>query len=78
VTTASLILGVVAVNLANRQGGLLLYPLPVVLAMGVLGLLGAVFVAAVGVLISLRAATVRQAQQTLGGVSWRCCWDRSS
>jgi hypothetical protein len=28
----------------------------------------AVFVAAVGVLISLRAATVRQAQQTLGGV----------
>jgi ABC-2 type transport system permease protein len=34
--------------------------------MCVLGLLGAVFVAAIGVLISLRAATVRQAQQTLG------------
>jgi ABC-2 type transport system permease protein len=67
-TAASLILGLVVVNLANRQGGLLLYPLPIVLAMGALGLLGAVFVAAVGVLISLRAATVRQAQQTLGGV----------
>jgi ABC-2 type transport system permease protein len=32
-----------------------------------LGLLGATLVAAVGVLISLRAATVRQAQQTLSG-----------
>jgi ABC-2 type transport system permease protein len=36
-------------------------------AMAALGLLGAVLVAAVGVLISLRAATVREAQQTLGG-----------
>ena len=67
-TVVSLLLGVVAVNLANRHGGLLLYPLPILLAMCVMGLLGAVFVAAVGVLISLRAATVRQAQQTLGGV----------
>lgn len=65
-TAASLILGLVAVNLANPRGGLLLYPLPVVVAICVLGLLGAVFVAAVGVMISLRAATVRQAQQTLG------------
>jgi ABC-2 type transport system permease protein len=67
-TVASLLLGLVAVNLANRQGGLLLYPLPILLVMCVMGLLGAVFVASVGVLISLRAATVRQAQQTLGGV----------
>lgn len=67
VTAASLILGLVAVNLANPRGGLLLYTAPVVLMMCVLGLLGAVFVAAVGVLISLRSATVRQAQQTLGG-----------
>lgn len=67
VTTASLLLGVVAVNLMQSQGGLLLYPLPIVLAMCVLGFLGALFVAAVGVLISLRAATVRQAQQTLSG-----------
>jgi ABC-2 type transport system permease protein len=65
-TAASLILGIVTVNLAHPRGGILLYPLPVVEAMVVLGLLGAVFVAAVGTLISLRAATVRQAQQTLG------------
>jgi ABC-2 type transport system permease protein len=67
-TVVSLLLGLVAVNLANRHGGLLLYPLPILVAMCVMGLLGAVFVASVGVLISLRAATVRQAQQTLGGV----------
>ena len=65
-TAASVVLGLVTVNLAHPEGGMLLYPLPVVGAMLVLGLLGSVFVAAVGVLISLRAATVRQAQQTLG------------
>lgn len=65
-TFVSLILGLLTVNLAHRHGGLVLYSAPVVLAMCVLGLLGAMFVAAVGVLISLRAATVRQAQQTLG------------
>ena len=67
VTAASLVLGVVAVNLVYARGGLLLYTAPVVLAMVVLGFLGALFVAATGVLISLRSATVRQAQQTLSG-----------
>jgi ABC-2 type transport system permease protein len=66
-TFVCLILSLLTVNLAHRQSGLVLYAPPVILAMCVLGLLGAVFVAAVGVLISLRAATVRQAQQTLGG-----------
>ena len=65
-TILSLTLGLVTVNVLPHEGGLLLYTLPVVLAMSVIGLLGAVFVAAAGVLISLRAATVRQAQQTLG------------
>lgn len=65
-TVVSLVLGLFTVNIAHRQGGLVFYALPVVLVMGVLGFLGAVFVAAVGVLISLRAPTVRQAQQTLG------------
>jgi ABC-2 type transport system permease protein len=58
-TAASLILGIITVNIAHRTGGILLYPLPVVEAMVVLGLLGSLFVAALGVLISLRAATVR-------------------
>lgn len=67
-TAASLIIAVVTVNLANPSDGLLLHAPHVLLAMSTLGLLGAVFVAAVGVLISLRAATVRQAQQALGGI----------
>jgi ABC-2 type transport system permease protein len=67
VTGVSLLLGLVAVNLVHARGGVLLYPLPTVLSMCVLGFLGALFVAAVGVLISLRAVTVRQAQQALGG-----------
>lgn len=66
-TFACLLLGLLTVNLAHRPNGLVVYALPVVMAMCVIGLLGAVFVAALGVLISLRAATVRQAQQTLGG-----------
>lgn len=60
-----LVLGIATVNLAHPRGGLLLYAPPVAVAILVLGLLGALFVAAVGVFISLRAATVRQAQQTL-------------
>ena len=67
VAAASLVTGLVTVNVLHPRSGILLYPLPTVLAMGGVGLLGALFVAAVGVLISLRAATVRQAQQTLGG-----------
>ena len=67
VTTASLFAGLLTVNLAHPREGLLLYDLNTVLAMAVLGLLGAVFVAAVGVLISLRAATVKVAQQALAG-----------
>jgi len=65
-TAMSLVFGFFTVNIAHRQGGLVFYALPVVLAMVVLGFLGAVFVAALGVLISLRVPTVRQAQQTLG------------
>jgi ABC-2 type transport system permease protein len=66
-TAVSLIMGIVTVNLANRQGGLVLYSLGVVMLICLLGLLGALLVAAIGVLISLRSATVRQAQQTLSG-----------
>jgi ABC-2 type transport system permease protein len=62
---ASLILGLVTVNIAHGRGELLLYPLGT--ALGVIGfsLLVAVLAASLGVLISLRAPTVRQAQQTM-------------
>jgi len=66
-TAGSLVLAEVAVNLVKSPSGIVFYQPATLLAMAVVGFLGAVFVAAIGVLISLRAATVRQAQQALGG-----------
>jgi len=66
-TAGSLLLAEVALNLVGPRHGLLWYAPQVLLTLAVIGLLGSVFVAAVGVLISLRAATVRQAQMALGG-----------
>jgi len=55
----------VTVNLAARQGTLLLFP-PEMLPAGMgFGLLLGLLPASIGVLLSLRAATVRQAQQAL-------------
>ena len=68
-TLVSLVLGLVTINIMNAvQGwtsGLILFP-----AMTFLGVIGASFLTAwmaagAGVLVSLRAATVRQAQQSL-------------
>lgn len=65
VAVTSLLLGLITVNLAHGRGELLLYP-PLVALGGVgLSLLVAGLAAGAGVLVSLRAATVRQAQQTL-------------
>jgi ABC-2 type transport system permease protein len=65
ITWLSLLLGLVTANLAYGQGKLLLYPVTVGLGIVGLSLLGAGLAAGAGVLISLRAATARQAQQTL-------------
>ncbi len=64
-TLVSLAAGVVTVNIAAGGGEFLFYPPGV--AAGILGisLLAAGLVAGVGVLVSLRAATVRQAAQGL-------------
>ena len=67
ITIISLLLGVATVNLMDNNDGVILYDTDAVLQMIVFGLLGAILVAAAGVLISLRSPTVRQAQQTLGG-----------
>lgn len=64
-TLVSLPLGLVTVNLAHGRGELLLHPPIVGFGMVGLSLLGAGLVASAGVLVSLRASTVRQAQQTL-------------
>jgi len=65
ITMVSLLLGLVSVNVVHGQGQLLLYPLHVFVAGTVLGLLAAGLTASAGVLVSLRAATVRQAAQTM-------------
>jgi len=65
ITWLILLLGLVTANLAHGQGKPLLYPLTVGLGIVGLSLLSAGLAAGAGVLVSLRAATVRQAQQTL-------------
>jgi ABC-2 type transport system permease protein len=67
-STASMLLGVIALNIGHRGSGVILHDARTVLAMGAIGILGAIFVAALGSVISLRAATVRQAQQTLAAM----------
>jgi ABC-2 type transport system permease protein len=64
-TLLSLGLGAITVSIAYGQGGFLFYPASI--GIGVLGLalLGGLFVAIVGILISLNAPTVRQAYQRL-------------
>ncbi|MHB1355889.1 MAG: ABC transporter permease [Anaerolineae bacterium] len=60
-----LLVGLMTINVAFSAGGLLFYSLPVITAIVVFSVLTSFLSAGAGVLISLRAATVRQAQQTL-------------
>jgi ABC-2 type transport system permease protein len=61
----SLALGLVVVNLTHWSGQFVFYRPSVSLSTAGAGLLGAGLVAGLGILISLRAPTVRQAQQML-------------
>ena len=65
ITWASLLLGLVTVNVVHGHGKPLFYPTMVGLGIVVLSPLCVALVAGTGVLVSLRAATVRHAQQTL-------------
>ncbi|MFO7692634.1 MAG: ABC transporter permease [Vicinamibacterales bacterium] len=60
-----LVLSLVTVNVAARTGPWLLFPWRFAIGAPLLALLGAGLAATAGVLVSLRAATVRQAAQTL-------------
>jgi ABC-2 type transport system permease protein len=62
----NLLLGVIAVNIAHPDGGLALPDLRQFVVTIVLVALACTFVSAVGVFISLRAQSVKQAQQTFG------------
>jgi ABC-2 type transport system permease protein len=64
-TWIMLLLSLVTVNLAFGRGQLLLFPGMMFLGMLVFSLLISGLAASAGVLVSLRAASVRQAQQTL-------------
>ena len=61
----SLLLAAVTINLAYPAGGVQFYPLPVFAASIVVVLLANTLMAALGVLVSLRAQTARQAFQYL-------------
>jgi ABC-2 type transport system permease protein len=64
-TIASLIVGLIAVNLSAGHGHLLLYPAGRAATTVVLTFLLCVLATGIGVLVSLRSSTVRQAQQVL-------------
>jgi len=64
-TLVMLTLGLVTVNVVHGHGELVFYPPATALGAVLLTLLGAGLVSGAGVLVSLHAATVRQAAQTL-------------
>lgn len=64
-TLLALCLALVTVNVTHGNGTLLLYPKPIAIGAPLLGLLISVLLSGLGVLVSLKAATVRQAAQTM-------------
>lgn len=64
--STNLLIGWGVVNLKHGNGVLLTIPLFRLAALFALILAGSFFIAGIGVFVSLRAATVRQAQQTFG------------
>lgn len=62
---AMLVIGLVTVNLAHGNGEPLFFPRRMAIGAPLLSLLGSLIAAGAGVLVSLRAPTVRQAAQTL-------------
>ena len=69
ITLISLFLGLVTVNLASAHGELLMYPAEIGFSILGTSFLLAAFASNLGVLISLRASTIRSAQQTLGVIA---------
>lgn len=61
-----MLVALVTVNVFKGQGELLLYPLPLAVGAPLVSFLVAGLAAGIGVLVSLHASTVRQAQQTVG------------
>ena len=65
ITLAGMAVALVTINLIHGGNGLLMYSMDTFLIGITLSALIALLIASIGVLVSLRAATVRQAQQTI-------------
>jgi ABC-2 type transport system permease protein len=63
---ANMLLGLVAVNIAHSENGLILFSVQRFVVTIVLTVLASLLMAGIGVFISLRASTVKQAQQAFG------------
>ena len=63
---ANLLIGLVAVNIAHRESGPILFGAQQFIVTIVLTILASLLMAGIGVFISLRASTVKQAQQAFG------------
>ena len=63
---ANLVIGVIAVNVSHRENGLILFSAQRLFVTVMLTILASLFMAGIGVFISLRASTVKQAQQAFG------------
>jgi ABC-2 type transport system permease protein len=59
------LLALLTVNLFKNEGELVFFPAAVAFGLVFLSLLGSIFIAAIGVGVSMRAATVRQAYQRI-------------
>jgi ABC-2 type transport system permease protein len=73
-TLVVLLTGLVSVNFVHGNGELLLYPAAILFGGMVLGILTATLAASIGVIVSLRSPTVRQAAQKLAFVSLALTW----
>jgi ABC-2 type transport system permease protein len=65
VALASLLLSLITINIAHGGGGLLMFPTSTLISIIALSLLISTFAASLGVLVSLRAPSLQQAQQRL-------------
>ena len=63
---ANLLIGLVAVNVAHRESGPILFGAQRFAVTIILTILASLLMAGIGVFISLRASTVKQAQQAFG------------
>lgn len=64
-TWVIMLTSLVTINVAYRGNGLLFYPLPILLGALIFSILISGLAASIGVLVSLRAGSVRQAQQMM-------------